>query len=69
MSEEAGANTHITKLPAGKVTFLFTDIEGSTQLLDQLRDQYAVLLATEKASSERRPSPPASGTRRPVISC
>ncbi len=31
-------------LPGGTVTFLFTDIEGSTKLLDQLRDQYAVLL-------------------------
>ncbi|MCB0206823.1 MAG: hypothetical protein KDH89_18545, partial [Anaerolineae bacterium] len=30
---------------AGTVTFLFTDIEGSTQLLAQLRDQYTELLA------------------------
>jgi class 3 adenylate cyclase len=48
MSDEAGANTLKTKLPAGTVTFLFTDIEGSTQLLDQLRDQYAVLLANQR---------------------
>jgi predicted ATPase/class 3 adenylate cyclase len=32
-------------LPGGTVTFLFTDIQGSTQLLNQLRDQYASLLA------------------------
>ncbi|MCB0256533.1 MAG: hypothetical protein KDI55_22670, partial [Anaerolineae bacterium] len=30
---------------AGTVTFLFTDIESSTQLLAQLRDQYTDLLA------------------------
>lgn len=32
-------------LPSGTVTFLFTDIEGSTRLLKQLRDRYADLLA------------------------
>jgi predicted ATPase/class 3 adenylate cyclase len=32
-------------LPSGTVTFLFTDIEGSTRLVKQLRDQYADLLA------------------------
>ena len=31
--------------PGGIVTFLFTDIEGSTQLLNQLRDQYEVLIS------------------------
>jgi class 3 adenylate cyclase len=31
-------------LPEGTVTFLFTDIEGSTQLLHRLRDKYAILL-------------------------
>ncbi len=35
-------------LPEGTVTFLFTDIEGSTQLLSQLRDQYATLLADQR---------------------
>ena len=33
------------KLPKGHVTFLLTDIEGSTQLLRQLDDRYAPLLA------------------------
>ena len=42
MTEKSGPPTPI--LPGGTVTFLFTDIEGSTKLLDQLRDQYAVLL-------------------------
>jgi len=32
-------------LPTGPVTFLFTDIEGSTRLLDELGDDYAGLLA------------------------
>jgi len=34
--------------PSGTITFLFTDIEGSTQLLSQLRDQYATLLADQR---------------------
>jgi class 3 adenylate cyclase len=33
------------KLPTGHVTFLLTDIEGSTELLARLGDQYARLLA------------------------
>ena len=33
------------KLPKGQVTFLLTDIEGSTELLARLGDQYAALLA------------------------
>jgi peptide/nickel transport system substrate-binding protein len=33
------------ELPRGTVTFLFTDIEGSTRLLKQLRDRYANVLA------------------------
>jgi YVTN family beta-propeller protein len=30
----------VSELPTGTVTFLFTDIEGSTQLLKQLRERY-----------------------------
>jgi class 3 adenylate cyclase len=33
------------KLPTGNVTFLLTDLEGSTELLGRLEDQYAPLLA------------------------
>ncbi len=33
------------KLPTGQVTFLLTDIEGSTKLLQRLDDRYAPLLA------------------------
>ncbi|MDX1438078.1 MAG: adenylate/guanylate cyclase domain-containing protein, partial [Anaerolineales bacterium] len=37
------------ELPVGTVTFLFTDIQGSTRLLDQLGpDRYADLLVTQR---------------------
>ena len=35
-------------LPSGTVTFLFTDIEGSTRLLQQLGEKYAGLLAEQQ---------------------
>jgi predicted ATPase len=35
----------VLELPTGTVTLLFTDIEGSTRLLDELGDDYAGLLA------------------------
>ena len=35
-------------LPAGTVTFLFTDIQGSTELLKQLGESYATLLADQR---------------------
>ena len=35
----------MAELPSGTVTFLFTDIEGSTRLLARLRDRYAEVLA------------------------
>jgi predicted ATPase/DNA-binding SARP family transcriptional activator len=36
------------RLPTGTVTFLFSDIEGSTQLLRQLGDAYPALLAEHR---------------------
>jgi predicted ATPase/class 3 adenylate cyclase len=36
----------LPSLPTGTVTFLFTDIEGSTRLLQHLGDRYAEVLAT-----------------------
>ena len=40
------AHERASGVPSGTVTFLFTDIEGSTQLLHQLgRDRYAEMLA------------------------
>jgi predicted ATPase/class 3 adenylate cyclase len=35
-------------LPSGTVTFLFTDIEGSTRLLQHLGEKYATLLADQQ---------------------
>ena len=36
------------ELPHGTVTFLFTDIEGSTRLLHELGDRYAEVLAEHR---------------------
>jgi len=38
----------VSALPSGTVTFLFTDIEGSTELLRTLADGYAELLRQER---------------------
>jgi class 3 adenylate cyclase len=38
----------MTNLPAGTVTFLFSDIEGSTGLLKRLGDRYAELIADHR---------------------
>ena len=38
----------MANLPSGTVTFLFTDIEGSTRLLHQLGEKYATLLAEQQ---------------------
>src|SRR6266498_5428566 len=35
----------VEQLPSGTVTFLFTDIEGSTRLLQQLGEDYTALIA------------------------
>ena len=39
-----GVAARIEELPSGTVTFLFTDIEGSTRLLTRLRGRYAEVL-------------------------
>jgi class 3 adenylate cyclase len=38
----------VAALPTGTVTFLFTDVEGSTRLLQQLGDAYAGALAEHR---------------------
>jgi predicted ATPase/class 3 adenylate cyclase len=38
----------LSKLPAGTVTFLFTDIEASTKLLQQLGERFATVLAEHR---------------------
>ena len=40
----------MTRLPTGTVTFLFTDIEGSTKLLRDLGDHYAKVLADHRSA-------------------
>jgi class 3 adenylate cyclase len=41
--------SEVRTLPTGRVTFLVTDIEGSTELLQRLGDRYAALLADVRA--------------------
>jgi class 3 adenylate cyclase len=38
----------VSELPSGTVTFLFSDIEGSTRLLEQLGDRYADVLGEHR---------------------
>ncbi|MBA3350113.1 MAG: adenylate/guanylate cyclase domain-containing protein, partial [Actinobacteria bacterium] len=45
---QSSPSTARTGLPEGTVTFLFTDIEGSTRLLQQLGDNYSVVLAAHQ---------------------
>ena len=42
------------ELPSGTVTFLFSDIEGSTNLLHELGDAYAGRSPSTAASFARR---------------
>jgi predicted ATPase/class 3 adenylate cyclase len=42
------AAARLPDLPTGTVTFLFTDIEGSTRLLDALGDRYPAVLETHQ---------------------
>ncbi len=46
-SQPSGAQ-EIPGVPSGTVTFLFTDIEGSTKLLESLREQYADVLDEQR---------------------
>src|SRR5690242_21440613 len=41
-------DTTSSVMPAGTVTLLFTDIEGSTRLLDRLRGEYAQVLEDQR---------------------
>ena len=40
----------MSELPAGTVTLLFSDIEGSTRLLDQLGERYTDVLGEHRLS-------------------
>jgi predicted ATPase/class 3 adenylate cyclase len=43
----------MTRLPTGTVTFLFTDVEGSTRLLESLGERYADALAAHRLVLQR----------------
>jgi class 3 adenylate cyclase len=43
----------MTELPTGTVTFLFTDIEGSTRLLQELGDEYRAMQDLHSAIMRR----------------
>src|SRR5687768_3679789 len=47
-SARASQTRGVRDLPRGTVTFLFTDIDGSTRLLHELGDQYADVLAEHR---------------------
>ena len=49
MTESTASPALPRVLPTGTVTFMFTDIEGSTRLLQSLGDRYPGLLATHHA--------------------
>jgi class 3 adenylate cyclase len=38
----------LAELPSGTVTFLFTDVEGSTRLVRELRERYGDVLADHR---------------------
>src|SRR5579872_5533470 len=42
-------SSDVSELPTGTITFLFTDIEGSTDLLQRLGPRYAGVLADQRA--------------------
>ena len=48
MNVQPSAQIPFAVLPEGTVTFLFTDIEGSTRLLERLREGYAVLMDEQR---------------------
>ncbi|MFQ5923049.1 MAG: adenylate/guanylate cyclase domain-containing protein [Anaerolineales bacterium] len=48
MNSDSKSDLPSTGLPSGTVTFLFTDIEGSTELVKQLGDEYATVLADQR---------------------
>jgi class 3 adenylate cyclase len=53
LSPRATLSSAMAELPTGTVTFLVTDIEGSTRLLQELGDRYAAV-RDEHAAIVRR---------------
>jgi hypothetical protein len=52
----------MSQLPSGTVTFLFTDIEGSTQLWQQYPEAMPDALAQAKCAIQSMPSCPTCDT-------
>jgi predicted ATPase/class 3 adenylate cyclase len=48
ISSSAAAVARLQELPTGTVTLLFTDIEGSTRLLEELGDRYSEVLGEHR---------------------
>ncbi len=48
MKNDTKSDQPSPELPSGTVTFLFTDIEASTELLKRLGEQYKSLLANQR---------------------
>jgi len=66
---EQETKTIATKKPADTVTFLFSDIEGSTQLLHRLGEQYAQALEEQKTSPlSRKIAPRRTGESHMLLS-
>jgi class 3 adenylate cyclase len=53
INRQLGSTSAAPALPTGTVTFLLTDIEGSTALLRQLGDDYAALLRDVRACTKK----------------
>jgi hypothetical protein len=45
----------MTELPDGTVTFLFTDVEGSTELVRRHRERYVELIAVARSQGPNSP--------------
>jgi class 3 adenylate cyclase len=52
-TEPSGLRLDPSRLPTGPVTLLFTDIEGSTELLTQITDRYAHVLKRVRTTIRR----------------
>src|SRR5262249_53209439 len=53
ITRQLGSSRGAPALPTGTVTFLLTDIEGSTALLQRLGDDYAALLRDVRACTKK----------------
>lgn len=57
------ASPFVAQLPEGTVTFLFTDVEGSTRLWEDAPEVMMEALRASMTTSSTRPSRPETGCR------